>query len=276
MRETTCGNRGEPRFGLSRPAFGLPVVDSPRALSPVAPEPVFNVPAAVLSVLFALIAIHGVRLWLSPETDASIVARLSFVPMDLTALVDPDELVRRSLVPSGSPFSVGPTLLTYALLHGGWTHLGLNATWLLAFGSPVARRFGSRRFLVFLATAAVAGALAQWALFPFSDNPLVGASAAVSGCMGAAVRFAFSSSHAKGPAVTPSPALSLAATVRDRRTLSFLLAWLVSNFVFGAGSVSFGFSDQPVAWQAHVGGFLVGLLLFSWFDPAPQADASPV
>ena len=50
------------------------------------------------------------------------------------------------------------TFVTYAFIHGDWTHLGLNGVWLLAFGTPVARRFGMARFLAFFAVTAAAGA----------------------------------------------------------------------------------------------------------------------
>jgi membrane associated rhomboid family serine protease len=63
------------------------------------------------------------------------------------------------------------------------------------------------------------------------------------------------------------PALSLVDTFRDPRVLAFLGVWFGLNLLFGLGSVSLTGNEQPVAWQAHVGGFIAGLLLFSWFDP---------
>ena len=71
------------------------------------------------------------------------------------------------------------------------------------------------------------------------------------------------------------PALSLLDSLRDPRVLAFLVVWFGLNLLFGLGSVSITGNEQPVAWQAHVGGFLAGLLLFSWFDPvgsSPQRD----
>jgi membrane associated rhomboid family serine protease len=53
--------------------------------------------------------------------------------------------------------------------------------------------------------------------------------------------------------------------------LLFLLVWFGINLIFGVGSFSTLTGGETVAWQAHVGGFLAGLLLFSWFDPAPAA-----
>ena len=66
------------------------------------------------------------------------------------------------------------------------------------------------------------------------------------------------------------PAIPLTRVLSDARVLIFLGAWFGINLIFGLGSLSFTGNDQPVAWQAHIGGFLAGLLLFSWFDPAPK------
>ena len=70
-------------------------------------------------------------------------------------------------------------------------HLGFNAVWLLAFASPVARRFGARRFLLFFAVTIAAGALAYLLAHAGALAPMIGASAGISGMMGAAARFAF-------------------------------------------------------------------------------------
>jgi membrane associated rhomboid family serine protease len=70
------------------------------------------------------------------------------------------------------------------------------------------------------------------------------------------------------------PAASLAATLRDPRFLLFLAVWLGLNALFGFGTISFGTEPgQEIAWQAHVGGFFAGLLLFGAFDPVdPRAE----
>jgi membrane associated rhomboid family serine protease len=60
--------------------------------------------------------------------------------------------------------------------------------------------------------------------------------------------------------------------LRDRRVLGFLGIWFGVNIIFGVGSIAIGVDGANVAWQAHIGGFLAGLLLFSLFDPIPRAD----
>jgi membrane associated rhomboid family serine protease len=249
------------------------------------------VPAVVLAILAAMIAVQVWRGTLSASADLTVVANLAFVPGRLTFAFDPVGVMRRVASWNGAadPSSRQQaalagvflrrggvavwTLLTYAFLHGGWTHLGLNGLWMLAFGTPVARRFGNERFLLFMAVAAVWGALAHWLCYPFGFAPVVGASAAISGLMGAAVRFMFQAGREATPLHAAKP-LGLAAVFRERRALSFITVWFVTNTLFGAGAVSFGLADAPVAWQAHVGGFVAGLLLFPWFDPISSDTTS--
>jgi membrane associated rhomboid family serine protease len=99
----------------------------------------------------------------------------------------------------------------------------------------------------------------------------------VSGFMAAAIRFVF---QAGGPlsvfrsAEAPIyhvPAVPLREALRDPRILAFLVVWFGLNALFGLGSVSLLGVDQPIAWQAHIGGFLTGLLLFPLFDPVTAA-----
>ena len=107
---------------------------------------------------------------------------------------------------------------------------------------------------------------------------MIGASAAISGTMAAAMRFAF---QRGGPlnfrrsgddSDYRVPAIPLSGVLRDGRVLVFLLVWFGINILFGLGSLPMSGmgANQTIAWQAHIGGFLAGLLLFSWFDPKPQ------
>jgi membrane associated rhomboid family serine protease len=106
---------------------------------------------------------------------------------------------------------------------------------------------------------------------------MIGASASVSGTMAAAIRFAFvqgsflSFNRGDADAAAKVPALSLMRALRDGRVLGFLAVWFGVNFIFGIGSIAIGVAAGTVAWQAHIGGFLAGLMLFSLFDPVPRA-----
>jgi membrane associated rhomboid family serine protease len=156
----------------------------------------------------------------------------------------------------------------------------VNSAWLLAFGSPLAQRFGALRFVAFFAVTAAGGALAHLATHQGEFVPMIGASASISGAMAAAMRFVFQRGgpvfHRNAP---PSAfrvrALSLAQSLREPRILIFLAVWFGINLIFGLGSVPIVDEGQTVAWQAHVGGFLAGLILFGWFDPVDNSPPPP-
>jgi len=235
-------------------------------------EPIFFVPFVVVALVAALLAVHAVLTQSSAGTQDAAMRELAFMPARLTLGIWPDRL-------GGEPLEGGAkvwTLFTYALLHGSWGHVILNSIWLIAFGPPVARRFGSGRFLAFCALTAVAGALAHWASDPMDFSPLIGASAADSGLMAAAARFIFQPGAPLGDprdfsglvieAGDERPAPSLRELLRERRAVIFIAIWMVLNLVFGAGAQALGASQAPVAWIAHVGGFVVGLLAFPLFD----------
>ena len=229
-------------------------------------EPIFNVPTAVVSVLAVLGLIHALRfLVLPPEADRIFVWTFAFVP----ARYEWNELLA-----SGWEYGWAVwTFVTYALIHADLTHLGFNAVWLLAFGSAVARRFGTWRFLVFATLTAAASAVAHLVFHIGDLAPMIGASGAISGTMGAAARFAFQRGgpldpwHRNGERAYLLPAPPLLVTLRDPRVLGFVGAWFALNLLFGIGSWSIIGDEQTVAWEAHVGGFLAGLLLFAYFDP---------
>jgi len=93
--------------------------------------------------------------------------------------------------------------------------------------------------------------------------------------MAAATRFAFQQGGSldfwRGANGDPDriPAAPLFVALRNPRVVAFLVIWFGLNLLFGLGSISFGGAEQSVAWEAHIGGFVVGLLLFSAFDPIP-------
>ena len=234
-------------------------------------EPLFNIPTIVIAVLAALALVHAVReLVLSAESRAWFDVLFAFTPRRYDG----------GLLPGGGlPGGAGAQIwsfVTYAFIHADLTHLGFNAVWLLPFGSAVARRFGPLRFLLFFAVTAAAGALAQLFTHGGQDEWVVGASAAISGLMAAAMRFAFQRGGPIGmwrsndEQAYRVAAIPLTGMLRDPRVLAFLLVWFGLNALFGLGSFPITGEDQPVAWQAHIGGFLAGLLLFAIFDPVPS------
>ena len=242
----------------------------------VAREPILTLPVA-LTVYVLLIAVIHLRVLLPPEFEDWTIAVFGFIPARYDAA--PVELFL-----GGAGAKVW-TFVTYSLLHANLTHIVFNVLWLLPFGSALARRFGPFRFFLFMAVTAVAGALAHLLTHEHAVVPMIGASASVSGTMAAAIRFAFvqgsflSFSRGDADQAAKVPALSLMHALRDRRVLGFLAVWFGVNIIFGVGSLALGTDGAEVAWQAHIGGFFAGLLLFSLFDPVPRtndaATASP-
>jgi membrane associated rhomboid family serine protease len=253
-------------------------------------EPIFNVPRVIGLLIGLLLAVQAARAFLDPYTDFEVLMAGAFVPVRLTVGLGLEQASsilaaiaagagRQSLdfqlaqvfLADGSAHYI--TLLSHALLHGDWTHVGVNSIWLLAFGSPVARRLLTVRFLLFFAFCAVAGALTQWLADPQSAQPMVGASGAISGLMGAALRFMFRDEIRLGPGAehdTLLPRQSLVQSFRNRRVVGFVLAMLAINMLTALGFQIVEVGVSKIAWQAHIGGFVAGLLAFGLFDPVPS------
>jgi membrane associated rhomboid family serine protease len=230
-------------------------------------EPIFNIPSSVIATVALLGLIHAIReLVLTPAQAQRFLLLFSFIPARYDATMLPG-----GVLPGGWGAEIW-TFVTYALIHADLTHLGFNAVWLLPFGSALARRFGALRFFAFLAVTAAVGAAAHLVTHSGKWELMIGASASISGTMAAATRFAF---QRGGPLVARYsersdhvPAASLGAALRDSRVLAFLGVWFGLNILFGLGSVPLFGGEQSLAWQAHIGGFLAGLLLFAAFDPS--------
>jgi membrane associated rhomboid family serine protease len=234
----------------------------------------FNVPLVVIATVAVLALVHVLRNFvLSEAADLQFLLTFAFIP----ARYDTNLLLGGSF-PGGFGAEVW-TFGTYALIHADIMHLGMNIAWLLPFGSAIARRFGAGRYLAFMLVTAAAGAAAHLVSHAGQMLPMVGASAAISGAMAAAMRFVFQRGGPLGllrPGEANAyrvPAAPLLVTLRDPRFLIFIGAWLGLNALFGLGNMPVAGDGQDIAWQAHVGGFVAGLILFALFDPvARQAE----
>jgi membrane associated rhomboid family serine protease len=245
----------------------------PPQVPPVAPhEPILTLPAALTAYVVLFAVIH-LRVLLPPEAENWTIDVFGFIPKRY------DQTLLDYTFPGGTGAKVW-TFVTYSLLHANLSHIGFNVLWLLPFGSALARRFGAIRFFIFMAVTAAAGALAHLVTHEHAVAPMIGASASVSGTMAAAIRFAFvkgsflSFSRGDAEAAAKVPALSLSRALRNGRVLAFLAIWFGVNLIFGIGSIAIGMDGASVAWQAHIGGFFAGLVLFSLFDPVPRAPAN--
>lgn len=207
-----------------------------------------------------MIVVHVLRLTLPDEQGIDLLLSLAFIPARYTgAVID---------IPGGDIAGL-TSLVTYMFVHGDWTHLLINVMWMLAFGSAVAKRVGSRRFLLFSALCGIAG-IATHLVFHFGELvPVVGASAAISGQMAGAVRFMFGARQAEiepNGELAAVPLAGIGATLSNPRFLIFLAIWVALNILFGLGAVQLDANASAIAWEAHIGGFLCGLFAFGAFD----------
>ena len=227
-------------------------------------ERAFNLPPVVVWSAAVLLVIHVVRGFPSPEIDFSLLLTFAFIPARYGEA--------GAILPGGVAAQLW-TPVTYALLHADALHLAVNLFWMAGFGSAIARRFRTSRFLLLCALGAVAGAAAQYVADPADEALMIGASAAVSGMMAATARFAFAPGGplAGGgtlPAAYAVPALGLAATFLNARAALFLGVWMGVNLLFGFEGALLPGVEGAIAWQAHIGGFLAGLFGFALLDPA--------
>jgi len=230
--------------------------------------PVFNLPDVIVWLGGGMIALHVLRAFVLPvDWDNWIIYLFAFWPAKYAAFA--------SLSPLDLASSIWATV-TYSLLHGSAMHIIFNLLWMAIFGSAVARRFGAVRFLIFSALCSIGGAAAHLATHWGETAPMIGASAAVSGQMAAAIRFVFELGGPLGAfrrsdqAAYFVPAQPLAECIRNRQVLVFVAVWFGLNLFFGLMSGPVAGQPASVAWQAHIGGFVSGLALFPFLDPVPQ------
>ena len=259
--------KSEPSF--SEPNFSEPRTSGPKISGPKIYEPMFNVPPVVIATVAVLVLVHLLRTFvLTDDQDVWLLLTFAFIPARYGT-----DLATSGAFPGGFGADLW-SFFTYAFIHADLMHLGLNLAWLVPFGTALARRFGAWRYSVFMLVMAAVGALAHLLTNLGAMEPVIGASAAISGAMAATMRFVFQHGgplallRKGGDDAYRVPAAPLAATLRDPRFLLFLVVWLGLNALFGLGTVSFGEEPgQVLAWQAHIGGFFAGLFLFNAFDP---------
>jgi membrane associated rhomboid family serine protease len=222
-------------------------------------QPIFRAPAVVLWLIAALAGLHALRLWLPSALGQDMVYEYALIPARYSHAFVASQAGLAASWP-GTVLERAIPFVSYMGLHNDWTHLVINSLWLLAFGPVVARRQGPLLFLVFFLVCGVAGALTYVALNWGSPVPVVGASGAISGLMAAALRML------PGQAPWAEPGTAPLAPLFSRQILIFTLVWAAINIVAGVTGLGVGGQSGLIAWQAHLGGFLAGLLLCGPFD----------
>jgi len=188
--------------------------------------PVVTYALIALNVLFFLVELNG---------GDSFIQQWSLVP-------------RRFLANPAGDF---PTIFTSMFMHAGWLHLLGNMLYLWIFGDNVEDSFGHAKFLIFYLLCGIAATFAQLVFTATSSVPNLGASGAIAGVLGAYIVM-FPRGQVRvmmGRGIIPMPALVV---------IGF---WIVLQFVSGIGSISQSADTGGVAYLAHIGGFIAGIVL---------------
>lgn len=156
------------------------------------------------------------------------------------------------------PSSAWTNIFTSMFLHGGWFHI-INNMWVLfIFGDNVEARMGSIRYLVFYLLGGTAAGLMQTYILPSSAVPMIGASGAVAGVLGA---YLILFPRSRIASIVP---IFFIFTLIEIPAFIFLLFWFVSQIYSGLFAVQGG-GGSGIAWWAHIGGFIFGVIMVSFF-----------
>jgi membrane associated rhomboid family serine protease len=195
-------------------------------------------------VTVALIVLcSAVFLWQlgQPQGDLAVL-RYGVIP---AVLLGP-----AALAPELEPLPSALTLVTSMFLHGGWMHLIGNMLFLWVFGNNVEDAMGHVRFVAFYLLAGIAAALSHAALLPASTVPMIGASGAIAGTLGAYLLL-----HPRSR-VLVLVWLGIFVTTMRLPAMVVIGVWALLQVVSAALGAGGG-----IAWWAHVGGFVAGLVL---------------
>lgn len=231
-------------------------------------------------VTWALVAAN-VLLFVYQVSEPAFTYGWSVVPHEITSGIDlvnsrpiPEEDPAAEIrTPADLPQRPGPgnapliylTVLSAMFMHGGLGHIGSNLLYLWIFGDNVEHRFGGGTFLLFYLVSGVAATVAQIVLDPGSLIPNLGASGAISGVLGAYL------------VLFPRNAVHVLFFFRVFAVPAFVVLglWIVMQLVSGWGAIAATEQTGGVAYGAHVGGFVAGVVLALILRPRLRAKPVP-
>lgn len=188
------------------------------------------------------------------------------IPGEVTGAIPDGEVIRRGGWRCRAGGATDVTLLTSMFMHGGWGHLIMNMWFLWVFGNNIEDAMGHGRYLVFYLVAGVLAAAAHIVTAPDSPVPTVGASGAISGVMGAYVVLY--------PRVRVDTLVFVVFFIRvlPLPAWAMLGYWILLQFLQGVATAGAAGATGGVAVWAHVGGFVVGVVLAKLFARANGGD----
>jgi membrane associated rhomboid family serine protease len=215
-------------------------------------NPSRSTPFVTVLLILANIAVFFFQLSLGPRAGQQFAFTFGMIPQRLTLALSGYDI---------DVFTAALPLFTSMFLHGGVLHILGNMWFLWVFGDNVEDRMGHLRFLVFYLICGIGAGVAHYALNPYSTLPAVGASGAISGILGAyLVLF-------PGARVTNLVFLVFFFFRVDLPALIILGWWFAIQFINGVGALDLRQAQGGgVAWWAHIGGFVLGLLLVKLFE----------
>ncbi|MCP5081906.1 MAG: rhomboid family intramembrane serine protease [Alphaproteobacteria bacterium] len=224
-------------------------------------QPAINAPKVVLVLFVLMVAARGAQSLVTREGESWVLLNFALIPARYDSSLG-------LIYPGGWGADIW-VFVSHMFLHGDWLHLAINGFFMLAFGSVLARRLGTTKFLLFsLLSGLAAASVHLWAYWG-DQAPLIGASGAISGQMAGTVRLMFArrrsvfDAHRDGAG--QMEALSLREVFTNPRALMFLGIWVGITVLAGAGGVMAP-AGSSIAWEAHLGGFAAGILSFGLFD----------
>ena len=211
-------------------------------------NPSGTVPLVTLSIIGVCTAVFLFQVMLDPRQLRDFLGHYALIPGQVTAAVE---------YGSGGPGEIAAPFLTSMFLHGGWLHLIGNMWFLWIFGDNVEDALGSLRYVVFYLLAGAAAGGAHYLLDPSSALPTVGASGAIAGVLGA-----YAVLYPKARVLTLVP-LGFVLQLMELPAVVLLLLWFGIQAL--SGLLSLGMQGGGIAWWAHVGGFVAGVVLVRLF-----------
>ena len=205
-------------------------------------------PAVNIALIVLNILIFFYQQMLPPEQLYSFIFTYGTVPANLTGSLLG---ILKPGFSSGALLAASIPLITANFLHGGWLHLLGNMLYLWIFGDNIEGKLGHLKYLLLYIFMGAASQLFHILSSPFSTTPLVGASGAIAGVLGA---YFILFPHARILTLVP---LGFFITFVHLPAVIFLGFWFILQ-LFNASLQGVAMGAQAVAWWAHIGGFLVG------------------
>ncbi|MGR9086856.1 MAG: rhomboid family intramembrane serine protease [Gammaproteobacteria bacterium] len=219
--------------------------------------PCHSRPVVTWALIVLCTSIFVAMVWMPYEMSYRLVNLYGMVPLRYS---NPDWARFHGL-----PFDGYLSFLTSLFLHGNWLHLIINMWFMWIFGDNVEDRMGHARFLIFYLVCGLFATYLQWFFDRNLDIPVVGASGALAGVLGA---YFFLYPMAR-VILLPIPFLPFIFNVP---AIAFLGIWVIIQLHNATTSVVFKGVMVDVAWWSHLGGFIAGILLYRFFIKKTEAE----